>query len=136
MLISRRVALVRGVAMVAGAHKATSPQTAAPGVSYRLKAGPHCSCKACHSHAANRLFATHAAADQGRAHPGCNCKVVRSSVVDPVQWKALFGNARRLSHKSVDRRWASTKHALKQAARAQKAAARAQKTTRRRSPAR
>src|ERR1700760_4270139 len=121
MFITRRVALVRGVAMIAGAHKATSPHAATPGVSYKLKAGAHCNCKACHKHAANRLFATHAAADKGRAHPGCKCTIVRSSAVDPVQWKELFGTARRLSHKSVDRRWASTKRALKQAARAQKA---------------
>jgi hypothetical protein len=121
MLITRRVALVRGVAMIAGTHKATSPQVATPGVSYKLKAGPHCNCKACHKHAANRLFATHAAADKGRAHPGCKCTIVRSSALDPIQWKELFGNARRLSHRSIDRRWASTKRGLAQAARAQKA---------------
>jgi hypothetical protein len=125
MLISRRVALVRGVATLAGVHlhvhKATAPRVATPGVSYRLKAGPHCSCKACHHHAANRLFATRAAADTGRAHPGCRCTIVRSAAVDAVQWNALFGTARHLSRRAVDRRWASTTRALALAARAQKA---------------
>ncbi len=121
MLISRRAALVKGVAMLAGLHQASAAHAATPGVSYRLKAGPHCSCRACHHHAANRLFATSAAADQGRAHPGCRCAIVRSTAVDPVQWQALFGRARRLHHRSADRRWASTKRALKQAARAERA---------------
>jgi hypothetical protein len=33
------------------------------------------SCRACQSHAANKLFRTDAAAEIGRAHAGCNCTV-------------------------------------------------------------
>ncbi len=32
-----------------------------------------------------------------------------------VQWQALFGRQRRLRRSTVDRRWASTKRALKHA---------------------
>jgi hypothetical protein len=121
MLLSRRTALVRGVAMITGLYCAGSAQAATAGVAYRLHAGPHCSCKACHHHAANRLFATRAAADHGRAHPGCKCTIVRSGAVNAVQWQALFGHGHTVRHASVDRRWASTKRALKRGARAQKA---------------
>jgi hypothetical protein len=120
MLISRRAVLVRGSAMLTGLFWVGSAQAATAGVSYRLKTGAQCSCKACHHHAANRLFATRAAADHGRAHPGCRCTIVRSRAVDATQWQALFGHARRPRHVAVDRRWASTARALKRAGRAQK----------------
>jgi hypothetical protein len=121
MQISRRAALVRGATMLTGLFFVGSAEAATAGVSYRLKAGPHCSCKACHHHAANRLFATRAAADHGRAHPGCKCTIVRSRAVNAVQWRALFGQQHTPRHSHVDRRWASTTRALKQAARAEKA---------------
>jgi hypothetical protein len=117
MLISRRAALVRGATVLAGLTWVGTAQAATPGVSYRLKAGPHCSCKACHRHAANRLFATHRAADHGRAHAGCKCTTVRSSAIDAAQWRALFGHGRNPRHAAADRRWTSTKRALKHAAR-------------------
>jgi hypothetical protein len=120
MQISRRAMLVRGATMLTGLYFVGSADAATTGVSYRLKAGPHCSCKACHHHAANRLFATHVAADRGRAHPGCKCTIVRSRTVSPVQWQALFGHQRKLRHLTADRRWASTKRALKHTARAKK----------------
>lgn len=120
MQISRRAVLVRGAMMFTGLYFVGSAEAATAGVSYRLKAGPHCSCKACHHHADNRLFATRAAADHGRAHPGCRCTIVRSRAVNATEWRALFGHQRKLRHTHVDRRWASTKRALKQAARAEK----------------
>jgi hypothetical protein len=120
MQISRRAMLVRGAAMLSGLYFVGSADAATTGVSYRLKTGPQCSCKACHHHAANRLFATHLAADRGRAHPGCKCTIVRSRAVGSVQWQALFGHQRKLRHATVDRRWASTKRALKHAAAAKK----------------
>lgn len=116
MQISRRAVLVRGATMLTGLYFVGSAEAASTGVSYRLKTGPQCSCKACHQHAANRLFATHVAADRGRAHPGCKCTIVRSRAVRPVQWQALFGHQRKLRHSTVDRRWASTQRALKHAA--------------------
>jgi hypothetical protein len=121
MQISRRAVLVRGATMFTGLLFVGSAEAATAGVSYRLKAGPHCSCKACHHHASNRLFATRAAADHGRAHPGCTCMIVRSRAVNAVQWRALFGQQRKPRHSHVDRRWASTQRALKQAARAEQA---------------
>jgi hypothetical protein len=121
MHFSRRAVLVRGATMLTGLYFVGSADAATAGVSYCLKTGPHCSCKACHHHAANRLFATRAAADHGRAHPGCRCTIARSRAVNAVQWRALFGHQRKLRHSHVDRRWASTKRALTQAVRAEKA---------------
>jgi hypothetical protein len=118
MPISRRAVLVRGATLLTGLYFVGSAEAATAGVSYRLKPGPQCSCKACHHHAANRLFATRAAADHGRAHPGCKCTIVRSRAVSPIQWQALFGHQRKVSHSTADRRWASTKRALKQAGQA------------------
>jgi hypothetical protein len=120
MQISRRAVLVRGATMLTGLYFVGSADAATAGVSYRLKTRPHCSCKACHHHAANRLFATRTAADRGRAHPGCKCTIVRTRAVSPVQWQALFGHQPKLRHSTVDRRWASTKRALQHAARAKK----------------
>ena len=120
MQISRRAVLVRGATMLTGLYFVGSADAATAGVSYRLKTGPHCSCTACHHHAANRLFATHVAADRGRAHPGCKCTIVRSRAVSPVQWQALFGHQGKLRQSTADRRWASTKRALKHAARTKK----------------
>ena len=116
MLISRRAAVMRGVIALAGLYGASSAEAATRGVSYRLKARPQCKCKACRHHAANKLFATRAAAEHGRAHPGCKCTIVRSRALNTLQWQALFGHRPR--HLSVDRRWPSTRRALKQAARA------------------
>ena len=120
MQISRRAVLVRGATLLTGLYFVGSAEAATAGVSYRLKPGPQCSCKACHHHAANRLFATRAAADHGRAHPGCQCTIVRSRAVTAVQWQALFGRQRKLRRSAVDRRWASTKRALKHAEQAKK----------------
>jgi hypothetical protein len=120
MQISRRAVLVRGATMLTGLYFVGSADAATAGVSYRLKTGPQCSCKACHHHAANRLFATRAAADHGRAHPGCRCTIVRSRTVSPAQWQAVFGHQRKPPHLTVDRRWASTKRALRHAAHAKK----------------
>jgi len=116
MQISRRAVLVRGATMLTGLYFVGSADAATAGVSYRLKTGPQCSCKACHHHAANRLFATRAAADHGRAHAGCRCTIVRSRSVSPAQWQAVFGHQRKPHHLTVDRRWTSTKRALKHAA--------------------
>jgi hypothetical protein len=115
MPISRRAVLVRGATMLTGLYLVGSAEAATAGVSYRLKTGARCSCTACHHHAANRLFATRAAADHGRAHPGCRCTIVRSRAVSPAQWQALFGHQGKLRHSTADRRWASTKRALKHA---------------------
>lgn len=122
MLISRRTAIARGAALLAGlytATTATSADAASTGVAYKLKTGAHCHCKACEHHAANKLFATRRAANNHRAHEGCKCTIVRVKV-DPTTWAALFS-----AHTVVDRRWSSTKQSLRRAA----AKARAAKAT-------
>jgi hypothetical protein len=65
-------------------------------------------CSACHAHAANKLFATRAAAEHGRAHPGCKCKVVRGGTFGLKLWADLFGGLSDPEHLVVDRR---SKHA-------------------------
>lgn len=75
-----------------------------PGVVYRLRATDRCSCRACHGHAAHKLFATRAAADRGRSHTGCQCEIVRAKRIPKHQWQVLFGTTGRLHHTSVDRR--------------------------------
>jgi hypothetical protein len=43
---------------------------------YRLSTHRRRTCGACKAHGANRFYQTWAAADAGRAHPGCNCSIV------------------------------------------------------------
>jgi hypothetical protein len=120
--MSRRDALLRAGAVLAGAGAALGPQTAlaarrrSVGVVYRLRATGHCSCRACHRHAANKLFATRAAAHHGRAHRGCRCEVVRASI-GPEAWRKLFGSPAELHRTSVDRRRRSTRRVLGRARR-------------------
>jgi hypothetical protein len=115
MLISRRTALVRGATALAGLYFAASAQATTTGMAYELKITAHCNCKACHHHAANKLFATRAAAQNHRAHPGCKCTVVQTRL-DEATWVALFGPARHPARTAVDRRWAATKRELKRVA--------------------
>jgi hypothetical protein len=56
-------------------------------------------CYACVNHARNKVFATVAAADAGRAHPRCKCVVAALFAVDPATYNQLFRNG-----PSVDRR--------------------------------
>lgn len=56
--------------------------------------GSSCSgCSACVNHANNKLFATAAAADTGRAHPGCKCRVETACNVDSTTYDQLFNGA-------------------------------------------
>jgi hypothetical protein len=59
--------------------------------------GKSCSgCSACRAHAANKVFASAAAADANRAHTYCKCRVVPLAMVDDSVYNALFvdGGAR------------------------------------------
>ena len=47
-------------------------------------------CKACHNHAENKRFATHEAAEQNRAHPGCLC-AIESRLVSQKVFAQMFG---------------------------------------------
>lgn len=44
-------------------------------VAYKLSRRGQEACKACRSHAENRLFLTRDSADGNRAHAGCNCRI-------------------------------------------------------------
>lgn len=117
--ISRRDALIRGGIVLAGFSAVARPASAwaarhpSAGVVYRLSATDRCSCVACQGHAKNKIFATRAAADHGRAHPGCQCEVVRSTALTSTQWRSLFGAPSHLRRTSVDRRKPSTRQVLK-----------------------
>lgn len=55
------------------------------------KQGGRChGCHACHAHAKNKRFATHDAADQGRAHLGCLC-AIESRRVTKQEFVKMFG---------------------------------------------
>ncbi|MCB1000154.1 MAG: hypothetical protein KDB40_12735 [Acidimicrobiales bacterium] len=61
---------------------------------------PSCStCNACQAHGANKLFASAAAAEAGRAHPNCLCTVVPGISVPQAVFDQLF-----LASASADRR--------------------------------
>ena len=47
-------------------------------------------CYACVKHYQNKLFASAADAEAGRAHPGCNCLVEAAFTVDPGTYTQLF----------------------------------------------
>lgn len=63
--------------------------------------GNPCSCNACASHAANKIFFTAGAADDGRAHTYCNCGIVPKQVPPGIR-QALSRHA--ADSVSVDRR--------------------------------
>jgi len=69
--------------------------------------------KACTRHAANKLFASPEAADRNRAHPGCNCQVVKGGEVPEAAWLGLFGSPQAPAREAVDRRWAWVGQTLK-----------------------
>jgi len=65
-----------GVAAAAGTQRTVVYRLAA---SWDAPAGRHgrteCGCRACRSHAENKIFFTRTAADSHRAHPGCHCTI-------------------------------------------------------------
>jgi hypothetical protein len=61
-------------------------------------------CRACHRHAHNKLFRSARAADRGRAHPHCQCAIVRAGTLAPATWRALFVRRDGTRRASVDRR--------------------------------
>ena len=89
------------LAISAGALKAWSAPAAPPSLVWRLDAhwgfptGPsqktHCQCNACVHHARNKVFATRADADAGRAHAHCVCQP-RAVQIDATKYSTLFPN--------------------------------------------
>lgn len=120
-VISRRTMLVRaGLALAAaspllraaGAAAAPQPQV------YKLVPSRTCkACTACKKHGHNRLFATAEAADEGRAHKGCRCRVRRTRKVSAEQRSAIFHPDGKDAGTAVDRRWPWVRTALRSAAR-------------------
>jgi hypothetical protein len=53
----------------------------------------HCKCRACVSHATNKVFASQAEAHEGRAHDHCVCQV-HAVQVHPSGYEALFPDGR------------------------------------------
>ncbi len=96
-IVNRRALLARGAAATAALASALGLRVAAGAESltvYRLDPGDCAGCQtcnACRGHAANKLFVSFAAADGGRAHPGCDCKVVEEPMAEAT-WLALFGS--------------------------------------------
>jgi hypothetical protein len=97
-----RRAFLGTVAALAGIGLMTSfaaPAAAtAPSTAWQLVARSDCRCRACRVHAANKVFATEAAALAGRAHPGCRCAPVALEL-PATAYVNLFRTAT-----SVDRR--------------------------------
>ena len=75
---------------------------------HRQGPGPYragCSaCHACRAHAQNKIFASRSAAAKGRAHEGCTCSVVRTSISEGAFVK-LFGPVEKPTRVVFDRRW-------------------------------
>ena len=78
-------------------------------------AGPknwtRCRCSTCHSHAANKVYRTEAAAIAGRLHPCCVCQT-ESITTSGAGAAALFAFARPADPDSVDLRWAGVSDAF------------------------
>ena len=74
-------------------------------------ATPCAACAACHAHAANKIFASQAAANAGRAHKGCRCSVVKGTPMLVSTWNTLFSQGLR-RRTSVDKRWPWVAQAL------------------------
>jgi LPXTG-motif cell wall-anchored protein len=66
------------------------------------KAKTRCVCNACHKHAANKIFATEAAAAAGRIHICCLCQPVPFTIPAAVGTEFFDDGT-----VSVDRRWAA-----------------------------
>lgn len=67
--------------------------------------GTPCRCKACRSHAENKIFTSRQAALNGRAHVGCRCQPVPVSSRSEIS-ATLMEHSRDGGH-SVDLRWVS-----------------------------
>jgi hypothetical protein len=121
--VSRRQLLGSGLAAAGTAVLVAAPWGQAASTATVWGLDPHsghegcggcAACAACLAHAANKIFASAADADSGRAHPHCKCAVTQLSSVEPYVYNALFVSGGRRS--SVDRRWQWVQAALTSAA--------------------
>jgi hypothetical protein len=81
-----------------GASAALLPKTR---TAYRLSSHGRRVCSACKANDANRFYRTSQAADQGRAHLGCNCGIVTQQLQKST-WVCYFRGGRTNVY---DRRW-------------------------------
>lgn len=114
--MTRRALLLRGAATASAivaaplvlsnvAHADTTVGTFAldPTQGGTCSTGSCVSCQACISHAANKLFRTATAADQGRAHPGCLCTVIAGQAFSQATLTNVFAQG-----DMADRRYGQT----------------------------
>ncbi len=105
-----------GFATAAEAWRVPSKRRVMWGLSAAAEHGASCGgCRACTAHAHNKLFASAAAADRGRAHPGCGCTVVRAGSIPVTTWRALFVRSDGSRRASVDRRTPRVRRLLRPA---------------------
>lgn len=96
--LTRRAVVAGAAASVGGLLLAPAVDAAGNVPTYALDptiggtcVSPGCSvCNACLAHGANKLFATLAAAEAGRAHPGCRCTAVTGISVTQTVFDQLF----------------------------------------------
>ncbi len=116
-VISRRAMLVRGGVLLAAASPLLRAATAlgAPSTHvYKLVPSRTCkACSACKRHGHNKLFASAAAAEDGRAHKGCRCRVRRTRSVSTARRVKLFDADGKADRTVVDRRWPWVAKALR-----------------------
>ena len=86
-----------------GVASASSPNVKLPHV-YRLSNRGMVVCNGCKGHDAHRYFRRRRFADHGRAHKGCNCRIV-SVRIPNRQWKQYFVNQDGSLRNAWDDRW-------------------------------
>jgi hypothetical protein len=74
---------------------------------YPIEHGAATHCKACLAHAANKRFATRGAAESNRAHAGCQCSIIMTSVTQ-TEYQELFGGVASGVDPVADLRWLKT----------------------------
>jgi len=71
---------------------------------YHISSRKHRSCNACKGHAVNRIYSSMQKADNDRAHPGCNCRIV----AEQIGWRdyvKAFWSSSQGGESVYDRRW-------------------------------
>jgi hypothetical protein len=83
---------------------AVSTLNSGPCYVYHTSSRKRRACNACKSHAANRIYPSRDLADLNRAHPGCNCRIVKEEIGWQDYVKA-FWHSSRGGAAVYDRRW-------------------------------